>query len=104
LATTLGYGPRFLHSTGQFHKGGPNSGLFLQLTADDLEDAPIPGAVYTFGIFKKAQALGDFKALQKHGRRAMRIHLGRDVLQGLDILSHMLEQAIGKKKSHRFLR
>jgi transaldolase/glucose-6-phosphate isomerase len=101
LATTLGYGPRFLHSTGQFHKGGPNTGLFLQLTSDDAEDTPVPGTVYTFGIFKKAQALGDFKALQEHGRPVMRVHLGRNVLQGLDALSQILEQAVGKKKSVR---
>ena len=64
LATTLGYGPRFLHSTGQYHKGGPNSGVFLQLTSEDLEDAPIPGRPYTFGLLKKAQALGDLEALR----------------------------------------
>ncbi|NWG02798.1 MAG: bifunctional transaldolase/phosoglucose isomerase [Syntrophaceae bacterium] len=98
LATTLGYGPRFLHSTGQFHKGGPNTGLFLQLTADDSEDTPVPGTSYTFGIFKRAQALGDLKALQDHGRRVMRVHLGKDVLRGLDALSQILEQAIGKKR------
>jgi transaldolase/glucose-6-phosphate isomerase len=98
LATTLGYGPRFLHSTGQFHKGGPNTGLFLQLTADDAEEASIPGRAYSFGIFKRAQALGDLKALEKHGRRVMRVHLGKDVLRGLDALSQILEQAIGKKK------
>jgi transaldolase/glucose-6-phosphate isomerase len=98
LATTLGYGPRFLHSTGQFHKGGPNTGLFLQITAEDVEDTPIPGTAYTFGIFKRAQALGDLKALRKHGRRVMRVHLGKDVLQGLDGLLQVLDQAIGKKK------
>jgi hypothetical protein len=75
LATTLGYGPRFLHSTGQFHKGGPNTGLFLQLTADDAEDASIPGAPGTFGVFKRAQALGDLEGSGKHGRRAIRVHL-----------------------------
>jgi transaldolase/glucose-6-phosphate isomerase len=101
LATTLGYGPRFLHSTGQFHKGGPNTGLFLQLTADDAEDASIPGTAYSFGIFKRAQALGDLKALKEHGRRVMRVHLGKDVLWGLDALSQILEQAIGKKKRVR---
>jgi transaldolase/glucose-6-phosphate isomerase len=101
LATTLGYGPRFLHSTGQFHKGGPNTGLFLQLTADDSEDTPVPGTPYTFGIFKKAQALGDLKALQEHGRRVLRVHLGKDVLRGLDALSQTLEQAVGKKKRIR---
>jgi transaldolase/glucose-6-phosphate isomerase len=99
LATTLGYGPRFLHSTGQFHKGGPNTGLFLQLTADDAEDIPAPGTAYTFGIFKKAQALGDLRALQEHGRRVMRVHLGKDALHGLDILSQVLGQAMEKKKS-----
>ena len=99
LATTLGYGPRFLHSTGQFHKGGPNTGLFLQLTADDAEDTTVPGTAYTFGIFKRAQALGDFKALQEHGRHVMRVHLGKDDLQGLDALSQVLEQAIGKNLS-----
>ncbi len=83
LATTLGYGPRFLHSTGQYHKGGPATGLFLQLTADDVEDVPLPGAPYTFGVFKRAQALGDLEALRKYGRRVIRVHLGRDVRQGL---------------------
>ena len=63
LATTAGYGPRFLHSTGQFHKGGPNTGLFIQLTGRDGVDISIPGKPYTFGIFKKAQALGDLDAL-----------------------------------------
>ena len=94
IATTLGYGPRFLHSTGQFHKGGPNTGLFLQLTADDAADVPIPGAPYTFGIFKQAQALGDMEALQKHKRRVGRVHLGSDVNQGLLILKEDLKSAL----------
>ncbi len=94
IATTLGYGPRFLHSTGQFHKGGPNTGLFLQLTADDVTDVPIPGAPYTFGIFKQAQALGDMEALQKHNRRVGRVHLGSDVYQGLLILKEDLKSAL----------
>lgn len=94
LATTLGYGPRFLHSTGQFHKGGPNTGLFLQLTADDVEDAPIPGAPYTFGMFKRAQALGDLDTLRKHGRRVMRVDLGVDVGQGLTALGQAIEAAL----------
>jgi hypothetical protein len=93
LATTLGYGPRFLHSTGQFHKGGPNTGLFLQLTADDAEDAPLPGTSYTFGLFKRAQALGDLEALKKHGRRVVRVHLGADVIQGLEAFSQFFEKA-----------
>jgi hypothetical protein len=98
IPTTLGYGPRFLHSTGQFHKGGPNTGLFLQLTADNAKDIPIPGAAYTFGVFKKAQALGDLQALRKHGRRAGRIHLGLDVNQGLLALKEALEAALKAKK------
>ena len=93
-ATTLGYGPRFLHSTGQYHKGGPNTGLFLQLTADDPEDAPIPGRPYTFGTLKQAQALGDFEALRKHGRRVMRIHLGSDIRAGLQTFRNYVEEAI----------
>jgi transaldolase/glucose-6-phosphate isomerase len=90
LATTLGYGPRFLHSTGQFHKGGPNTGLFLQLTADDTEDADVPGEPYSFGVLKRAQALGDLEALRKHGRRVVRIHLGADVTAGLRVLAEAL--------------
>jgi transaldolase/glucose-6-phosphate isomerase len=93
LATTLGYGPRFLHSTGQLHKGGPNTGLFLQLTADDTEDANVPGKPYTFGVLKRAQALGDLEALRKHGRRVVRIHLGHDISQGLAALQKALKTA-----------
>jgi glucose-6-phosphate isomerase len=91
LVTTLGYGPRFLHSTGQFHKGGPNTGLFLQLTADDTEDADVPGKPYTFGVLKRAQALGDLEALRKHGRRVVRIHLGANAAEGLEVLQKVLE-------------
>ncbi|HKV43161.1 MAG TPA: transaldolase, partial [bacterium] len=98
LATTLGYGPRFLHSTGQYHKGGPATGLFLQLTADDLVDAPVPGAPYTFGIFKRAQALGDLEALRKHGRRVIRIHLGGDVRGGLGALEDAVASAVAGLK------
>jgi transaldolase/glucose-6-phosphate isomerase len=94
ITTTLGYGPRFLHSTGQFHKGGPNTGLFLQLTVDDVEDVPIPGAPYTFGIFKHAQALGDLEALQKHGRRVGRVHLGSNINRGLAVLKEDLKTAL----------
>ena len=78
IATTLGYGPRFLHSTGQLHKGGPGSGLFLQLTTDNSEDVPIPGYPYTFAALADAQALGDLEALQASGRRTARAQLGRD--------------------------
>jgi transaldolase/glucose-6-phosphate isomerase len=94
VATTLGYGPRFLHSTGQFHKGGPNTGLFLQLTADDAEDTAVPEQPYTFGVFKRAQALGDLEALRKHERRVMRIHMGADVSQGLIALKEAVETAL----------
>ncbi|HSD45129.1 MAG TPA: hypothetical protein VLB87_00855 [Pyrinomonadaceae bacterium] len=89
-ATTIGYGPRFLHSTGQLHKGGPNTGVFFQLGAKDKTDFPIPGEAYSFSVLKEAQALGDFRALSKRGRRVVRIDLGDDLLSGLD----QLEQAI----------
>jgi hypothetical protein len=91
VATTTGYGPRFLHSTGQYHKGGPNSGLFLQLTADTVQDIQLPGRSYTFGTLKNAQAQGDLQALRKHGRRALRIHLGKDVANGLKSLQKALK-------------
>ncbi|MHB8991576.1 MAG: glucose-6-phosphate isomerase [Chloroflexota bacterium] len=91
LATTLGYGPRFLHSTGQIHKGGPDSGLFLQITADKQARVPIPGQPYDFGTLQAAQALGDRQALRQHGRRVLAIHLGGDVLEGLVRLT----QAVG---------
>jgi len=77
IATTFGYGPRFLHSTGQLHKGGPDTGLFLQVTADHEKDLSIPGKPYTFGIVADAQALGDLQALQSAGRRVIRIHLSQ---------------------------
>ena len=82
VGTTVGYGPRYLHSTGQLHKGGPNTGVFLQLVGDDPDDLPIPGETFTFGVLKQAQALGDFQALRNHGRRVLRIQV-RDVAQGL---------------------
>ena len=93
-ATTLGYGPRFLHSTGQYHKGGPNKGVFLQLTYDPAEDVPLPGEPYTFGTFIRAQALGDMLALQRHERRVLRIHLGKDPQAGLQQLKETLEGAL----------
>ncbi len=94
VATTVGYGPRFLHSTGQLHKGGPNTGVFLQITADDAEDLSIPGAPYTFGVLKAAQALGDFLSLSKRNRRALRVHLGVDVTAGLSRLQRAIERAV----------
>jgi len=81
-AVTLGYGPRYLHSTGQLHKGGPNTGLFLLLTSDDPEDARIPGRPYGFSVFQHAQALGDLEALRAHGRRVIRVHFA-DTGRGL---------------------
>ena len=83
IATTLGYGPRFLHSTGQLHKGGPDTGLFLQLTEQHQDDVAIPGQNFTFGVLADAQALGDFRALQALGRRAARVQLGGDHEAGL---------------------
>ncbi|MBI2886047.1 MAG: bifunctional transaldolase/phosoglucose isomerase [Chloroflexi bacterium] len=90
VATTLGFGPRFLHSTGQLHKGGPGAGLYLQITADGAEDMRVPGSPYTFGTLKGAQALGDFLALQHHGRRVLRVHLSggpQDAIAALDRLA-----------------
>ena len=78
IATTAGFGPRYLHSTGQLHKGGPNSGLFLQLTADHATEIPIPGRPYNLNALADAQAAGDLQALRNRGRRAIRIHLGPD--------------------------
>lgn len=83
VATTVGFGPRFLHSTGQLHKGGPNSGVFVQLTSDDRQDVIIPGEKFTFGVLKQAQSLGDFLALSKRDRRLLRVHLPADVESGL---------------------
>jgi transaldolase/glucose-6-phosphate isomerase len=93
VATCLGFGPRFLHSTGQAYKGGPNSGVFLQITCDDAVDVPVPGQKYTFGIVKAAQAQGDFQVLVERGRRALRIHLGKDVKGGLATLRSAVSQA-----------
>jgi hypothetical protein len=89
IATTVGYGPRFLHSTGQLHKDDAGNGLFIQFTADDPQDAPIPDgagsshSTMTFGVLKMAQALGDRRALLDAGRRVIRFHLGDDVIDGL---------------------
>jgi glucose-6-phosphate isomerase len=89
-ATTLGYGPRYLHSTGQFHKGGPNSGIFFMFTADPAADMEIPGEPYSFAVLARAQALGDFRSLDSHGRRAVLIHLGSDVEAGLKRFAALL--------------
>ncbi|HEY8669839.1 MAG TPA: transaldolase, partial [Terriglobales bacterium] len=94
VATCLGFGPRFLHSTGQAYKGGPNSGVFLQITCDDAVDIPVPGQKFTFGIVKAAQARGDFQVLADRGRRALRVHLGKDLKKGLASLSNALREAL----------
>ncbi len=94
VATCLGFGPRFLHSTGQAYKGGPNSGVFLQITCDDAADLQVPGNTYTFGIVKAAQARGDFQVLAERGRRALRVHLGKDVAAGLAALQAAVKQAL----------
>jgi transaldolase/glucose-6-phosphate isomerase len=94
VATVLGFGPRFLHSTGQAYKGGPNSGVFLQITCDDAVDILVPGQKYTFGVVKSAQARGDFAVLAERGRRALRVHLGKDVAAGLAALADAVNQAL----------
>jgi transaldolase / glucose-6-phosphate isomerase len=94
VATCLGFGPRFLHSTGQAYKGGPNSGVFLQITCDDAADLKVPGQKYTFGVVKAAQARGDFQVLAERGRRALRLHLGADVAAGLKKLEDLVRQAL----------
>jgi len=94
VATCLGFGPRFLHSTGQAYKGGPNSGVFLQITCDDAQDLPVPGQKYTFGVVKAAQARGDFQVLADRKRRALRVHLGSDVNAGLTKLTELVKQIL----------
>jgi hypothetical protein len=93
-ATTLGYGPRYLHSTGQLHKGGGDNGLFLLITVDDSEDVEVPGRTYTFGVLKRAQALGDLEALRRRGRHVLRLHLSGDVEAGLKRIDHSLKAAV----------
>ena len=94
VATCLGFGPRFLHSTGQDYKGGPNTGVFLQITADHAADLSIPNAKYTFGVVIDAQAAGDLAVLQQRGRRALRVHLGKDVAKGLNTLGVAITLAL----------
>jgi transaldolase / glucose-6-phosphate isomerase len=94
IATCLGFGPRFLHSTGQAYKGGPNTGVFLQITAEDAQDLPVPGQRYTFGVVKAAQARGDLQVLCARRRRVLRVHLGADVAAGLQALDAALALAL----------
>ncbi len=94
VATCLEFGPRFLHSTGQAYKGGPNTGVILQVTCDDAADLPVPGQKYTFGVVKAAQARGDFQVLAERGRRALRVHLGKDLESGLTRLAAAFRSAL----------
>jgi transaldolase/glucose-6-phosphate isomerase len=94
VATCAEFGPRFLHSTGQAYKGGPDSGVFLQITADDAEDLPVPGQKASFGVIKAAQARGDFDVLTERGRRALRVHLKGDLEAGLKMLDSAITEAL----------
>ena len=94
VATCVGFGPRFLHSTGQAYKGGPNSGVFLQITADDARDLKIPGHKASFGVIKAAQARGDFDVLTERGRRALRLHITGDVAKGLSTINAAITKAL----------
>jgi transaldolase/glucose-6-phosphate isomerase len=93
VATCLGFGPRFLHSTGQAYKGGGNNGVFLQITSEDEFDIDVPGQKYSFGIVKAAQARGDFEVLLDRGRRALRVHLTADVIGGLQVLARAIDHS-----------
>jgi len=95
VATTAGYGPRFLHSTGQYHKGGPDGGVFLQLVSRSAEDARIPDQLYPFSVLKQAQADGDLESLRSHGRRVLRVDLGTDVESGLETVVRAVQAVSG---------
>ena len=97
VATCAEFGPRFLHSTGQAYKGGPDSGVFLQITADDAEDLPVPGQKASFGIIKAAQARGDFDVLTERGRRALRVHLKGSLGPGLAALDAAISEALSQE-------
>jgi len=94
LATCLGFGPRFLHSTGQAYKGGPNEGVFIQITSEDPIDLPIPGQKYSFGVVKTAQARGDFRVLVERGRRVLHVHLGRNLEADLTMFERAVAEAL----------
>ena len=99
VATTIGYGPRCLHSTGQLHKGGPDSGVFLQITSEAINEKQLPGEKVSFGVLKQAQALGDFEALSKRHRRVVRIDLGRDVEKGLRRVLSLVKEAVSQSNA-----
>ncbi|MGH6716269.1 MAG: bifunctional transaldolase/phosoglucose isomerase, partial [Bradyrhizobium sp.] len=94
VATCAEFGPRFLHSTGQAYKGGPDTGVFLQITADNAKDLKIPGQKASFGVIEAAQARGDFDVLTERGRRALRVHLKGDLESGLKMLDAAIAQAL----------
>ena len=95
-ATVAEFGPRFLHSTGQAYKGGPNSGVFVQITADPSRDLPAPDRKFSFGVVEAAtRPRGDFEVLAERGRRLLRVHLGADVVNGLKRLVDAFERALG---------
>jgi transaldolase / glucose-6-phosphate isomerase len=97
-AVTVGYGPRFQHSTGQLHKGGQNSGNFIQITSDDPQDIDIPGAPYSFGVLKAAQAAGDMEALRGKDRRALRLHISGNAAEGLKVLVAAIDLVEERRK------
>jgi transaldolase/glucose-6-phosphate isomerase len=94
VATCVGFGPRFQHSTGQIYKGGPNTGVFLQITCEDTVELAVPGHRYTFGVVKEAEARSDFEVLASRGRRALRVHLGADVTAGLEQVRAAVSDAL----------
>jgi hypothetical protein len=95
VATTLGYGPRFLHSTGQLHKGGPNTGVFIQLTCTDKVDVDIPDQPFSFSTLKHAQSIGDLESLQTHGRRVVHLDCGSDVVTAVESLTDAIRTTTG---------
>jgi hypothetical protein len=94
-ATTFGIGPRYLHSTGQYHKGGPDTGVFVLITHADEIDEAVPGMPYTFAVLKRAQALGDFQALRDRGRRVVRVHLDKTVPDPAAAIRSLVAEALG---------
>ena len=96
-ATSVGFGPRFLHSSGQLYKGGPNTGVFIQITCDDEADLPVPGRAYSFGVVKAAQARGDYQVLSGRGRRLLRLHLAGDVANGLNRIANLVERCARRR-------
>jgi hypothetical protein len=99
VATMFGYGPRYLHSTGQLHKGGPDTGVFLLITAEPREDVPIPGEAFSFGTLEQAQALGDFASLDAAGRRVLHAHLPSPEPRLLGLLTDALLESLPERES-----